>query len=292
MRIASLVPAATEVLFALGLGGQVVGVTHECDWPPEARGLPAVTVSRLDTGSLSGAEIDRMVADSARRGEPLYAVDETVWREIRADVVVAQEVCDVCAVSASTVRRLDVEVIDYSPTTLDGIAAAIATLGEALGVPDAGEQVAARLREQIHRVRVATESARPRPRVFVAEWLDPPYAGGHWVPEMVSAAGGVEVAGKPGELSVRTTWAEVEALSPDVVVLAPCGFDLERTVAEAPRAVPTSAVFAVDANAVVSRPGPRIGDGVELLAHLLHPDAWPAPVAPYAVVHRDTISRA
>lgn len=289
MRIASLVPAATEVLFALGLGEHVVGVTHECDWPPEATALPAVTVAHLGTEALGSAEIDRLVAAAARRGAPLYAVEETVWQQIRVDVVVAQEVCDVCAVSAGAVRRLDVEVIDYSPTTLGGIAAAITRLGRELGVESAGERLATLVRERIDAVRVAVE-ARERPRVFVAEWLDPPYAGGHWVPEMVDAAGGVEIAGTPGERSVRTTWEEIEALSPDVVVLAPCGYDVGRTLAEVPSALPGASVFAVDANALVSRPGPRVAEGVELLAHLLHPEAWAGPVVPYAVVRRGALS--
>lgn len=289
MRIASLVPAATEVLFALGLGDRVVGVTHECDWPPEAASLDAVTVSRLATESLAAGEIDRLVAAAARRGEPLYAVDEAVWERIRPDVVVAQEVCHVCAVSAGAVRRLAVDVLDFSPTTLDGIASSIARLGRELGAEAKGDALAARMRSRIEAVRAAVAS-RERLRVFVAEWLEPPYAGGHWVPEMVAAAGGIEVAGTPGERSVRTTWDEIEALSPDVVVLAPCGYDLERTLAEAPTAIPGDAVFAVDANALVSRPGPRIADGVELLAHLLHPGAWPGPVLPYAVVRQRTFS--
>jgi iron complex transport system substrate-binding protein len=291
MRIASLVPAATEVLFALGLGDRVVGVTHECDSPPEAAALPAVTVSRLDTESLAAGEIDRLVAGAAGRGEPLYAIDEGVWEQISADVVVAQEVCDVCAVSAGAIRRLDVEVLDFSPTTLDGIASSIERLGAELGAAANGRTLAARMRSRIEAVRAAVES-RARPRVFVAEWLEPPYAGGHWVPEMVTAAGGIEVAGKPGERSVRTTWGEIEVLAPEVVVLAPCGYDVERTLAEVPAAIPGEAVFAVDANALVSRPGPRIADGVELLAHLLHPEEWPGPVLPYAVIHGRAFSHA
>jgi iron complex transport system substrate-binding protein len=289
MRIASLVPAATEVLFALGLGERVVGVTHECDWPPEVAALSAVTVSRLETGTLGAAEIDRLVASAARRGEPLYAVDEMVWEHIRADVVVAQEVCDVCAVSAGAVRRLDVRVVDYSPTTLDGIASAIARLGRELGADSAGAAIATSMRARIDAVRAAV-AGRARPRVFVAEWLDPPYAGGHWVPEMVAAAGGIELAGTAGERSVRTTWETIAAAAPDVVVLAPCGYDVERTLAETPAALPGRSVFAVDANALVSRPGPRVVEGVELLAHLFHPEAWPGPVVPYAVVRAGALS--
>jgi iron complex transport system substrate-binding protein len=283
VRICSLVPAATEALFALGLGDQVVAVTHECDWPPEARTRPAVTTSLLDTTSLPAAEVDRLVAGHARAGKPLYVVEEAVWRDVRADLVVAQEICDVCAVTAGDVRKLDVQVVDYSPTTLDGIPQAIAALAFRLGTSEAGVGVASGLRGRIARVREAT-AGEPRPRVFVAEWLDPPYVAGHWVPEMVAAAGGLDVAGRVGERSPRTTWEDVAALDPDVLVLAPCGYDLERTLAEAPAELPGRKVVAVDANALVSRPGPRIADGVELLAHVLHPAAWPDPGLPSATL--------
>jgi iron complex transport system substrate-binding protein len=281
VRICSLVPAATEVLFGLGLGEQVVGVTHECDWPPEAESRPAVTVSLIDTDSLTSAEIDRAVAAVARRGEPLYAIAEEEWAEVQADVVVAQEVCDVCAVSAGTARALEVEVVDYSPVSLGGIADAIVGLGTRLGAAEVAVELAASMRARLELVHGQVEELENRPRVFVAEWLDPPYAAGHWVPEMVAAAGGKEVLGRPGAPSFRTTWAEVGALEPEVVVLAPCGYDLARTQAEsAAVAEPLLAerdVVAVDANAHFSRPGPRVADGVELLAHVLHPKAVPDP---------------
>ena len=267
MRICSLVPAATEVLYALGLGESVVGVTHECDWPPEAATLPAVTASIVDSEALGSASIDRFVSGAARAGRPLYVVDEERWSEVRADVVVAQELCDVCAVSGTQVRKLGVEVLDYSPTTLASIRRAILELGGALGVAKAAAEVVRAMDERIGGVPPSPRT----PRVFVAEWLDPPFAAGHWVPEMVECAGGTEVLGRAGEPSFRTTWSDVAARRPELVVLAPCGFDRERTLAEAAAVdgLLDCPAVAVDANAYFSRPGPRVAEGVELLAGVL-----------------------
>jgi iron complex transport system substrate-binding protein len=282
-------------MFALGLGDQVVGVTHECDWPPEASERPRVTASMLQSGDLSSAEIDSAVAAAAREGKALYAVDEEVWNEIRPDVVVAQELCDVCAVGASEVRRLEVEVIDYSPSTLDGVLHHIIGLGVRLGEDGAADELTSGMRRRLERVRAALAEVQSYPRVFVSEWLEPPYAAGHWVPEMVSAAGGIEVAGIAGEPSFRMRWTDVAGLEPDAVVLAPCGFDLDRTLTEVvtldlsahllgTAARQESRVFAVDANGYFSRPGPRVVDGVELLAYLLHPDAYSDPGVPWSRV--------
>jgi iron complex transport system substrate-binding protein len=299
MRICSLVPAATEILFTLGLGDRVVGVTHECDWPPEVEERPRVTASLLQTGDLSSAEIDRAVAEAAGDGRPLYAVDADVWAQIDADVVLTQELCEVCAVPAGQVqdavqaRHLDVEVVDYSPSTLDGILNAITALGFRLGAEGPADEVTSGMRGRLERVRAALAGVESSPRVFVTEWLEPPYSAGHWVPDMVAVAGGTDVAGMSGEPSHRMRWADVASLEPDVVVLAPCGFDLDRTLAElvpldlsahllGTPARQESRVFAVDANSTFSRPGPRIVDGVELLAHLLHPDAYPDPAVPWS----------
>ena len=301
MKICSLVPAATEVLFAVGLGEQMVGVTHECDWPPEARDLPRVTASLVETGELTSADVDRAVADAAAGGKPLYAVDAEVWAEIEADVVVAQELCEVCAVSTdqldeiTSARSLGVEVIDFSPTSLDHVLACIVGLGVRLGAEAAADEVTGGMRSRVDRVRAALAETESYPRVFVSEWLDPPFAAGHWVPDMVSLAGGTEVAGIAGEPSHRMRWTDVASLEPDVVVLAPCGFDLDRTLSElvtldlsagllGTRARQESRVFAVDANAHFSRPGPRLVDGVELLAYLLHPDAYSDPGIPWSRV--------
>lgn len=299
MRICSLVPAATEVLFALGLGDQVVGVTHECDWPPEAASRPVVTASLVQTGDMASGEIDRLVAETARDGHPLYAIEEEPWEEIAADVVVMQELCDVCAVSTDQVdgilraRTLDVEVLDFSPSTLDEIADAIVALGTRLEAEGEAEELAAGMQNRLERVSSALVAVERSPRVFVTEWLEPPYSAGHWVPDMVAAAGGTDVAGMSGEPSHRMRWLDVAELEPDVVILAPCGFDLDRTLSEVvpldlsahllgTPACQESAVFAVDANATFSRPGPRVVDGVEVLAHLLHPGEYPDPGSPWS----------
>jgi iron complex transport system substrate-binding protein len=301
VRICSLVPAATEILFALGVGDQVVGVTHECDWPPEAAERPAVTASLVETGELTSAEIDRAVADAAGNGKPLYAVDAEVWGQIDADVVIAQELCEVCAVSTDqlgdlvSARSLELEVVDFSPSTLDQVLASIVALGVRFDAEGAADELTGGMRSRLDRVRAALAEVETYPRIFISEWLDPPFAAGHWVPDMVTVAGGIEVAGMSGEPSHRMRWTDVASLEPDVVVLAPCGFDLDRTLSEivtldlsasllGTPARQESRVFAVDANANFSRPGPRLVDGVELLAYLLHPEAYSDQGIPWSRV--------
>lgn len=298
MRICSLVPAATEVLLALGLGDQVVGVTHECDWPPEAAGRTQVTASLVQTGDLSSAEIDQAVSEAAAAGRQLYAVDQETWDAVGADVVVTQELCDVCAVSRDGLdrvigERVDVEVVDYSPTTWEGILDGIVALGERFGAGGEADDLVTGMRTRADRVRGALAQVETSPRTFVSEWIEPPYAAGHWVPDMVSMAGGTDVAGMPGEPSHRMRWPDIAALDPDVVLLAPCGFDLDRTLNEVVTldvsahllgtpARRESRVFAVDANGYFSRPGPRVADGVELLAFLLHPEEYADPGIPWS----------
>jgi iron complex transport system substrate-binding protein len=299
VRICSLVPAATEIVFALGLGDRVVGVTHECDWPPEATTLPTVTASLIESDRLTSLEIDRAVSEAAGNGKPLYAIDEDRWRELEPDVVLVQELCDVCAVSRDEVeglvsaRPIVAEIIDVSPTTLDGVLATITALGVRLGAEGAADELTGGMRGRLDRVRVAIGDADKIPGVFVCEWLDPPFTAGHWVPDMVDVAGGKDVASAPGEPSRRMTWDDVAALDPEILVLAPCGFDLDRTITEVdPDALRghlletavrrEGNVFAVDASAYFSRPGPRLVDGVELLAHLLHPEACSDPGLPWA----------
>lgn len=301
LRICSLVPAATEVLFALGLGDSVVGVSHECDFPPEATSRPVVTASLVETGELSSAAVDDAVRAASSNGHPLYAVDAERWAEVAPDVVVTQELCAVCAVSSDDVGAvveatgLDTETIAYSPGTLDGIVDGIEELGRRFGADGEADELVAGMRGRLERVGAALASVETAPRVFVAEWLEPPYTAGHWVPDMVAAAGGMDVAGLAGERSYRLQWSDVARLAPDVVVLAPCGFDLDRTLAEiAPLelaghllgtpAREESRVFAVDADAMFSRPGPRVVDGVELLAYLLHPQAYGDPGFPWSRV--------
>jgi iron complex transport system substrate-binding protein len=301
VRICSLVPAATEVLFALGLGDHVVGVTHECDWPPEAVERPRLTASLVESAELTSARVDQAVTEAARDGKPLYAIDADAWTEVDADVVIAQELCEVCAVSADQLDEitgasaLEVDVVDYSPSTLDHVLASIVGLGVRFGAEAAADELTGGMRARIDRVRAALAEVESYPRVFVSEWLEPPFAAGHWVPDMVSLAGGIEVAGIAGEPSHRMRWTDVTALEPDVVVLAPCGFDLDRTLTElvtldlsanllGTPARQESRVFAVDADAHFSRPGPRLADGVELLAYLLHPSAYSDPGIPWARV--------
>ena len=286
MRIASLVPSATEMLFALGLGDRVAAVTHECDYPPGAEQLPHLTRSVIPEG-LPAAEIDAAVRERTGRGESLYELDEDTLEELGVDLIVTQAVCEVCAVSFDDVRavaeRLPThpQVISLDPSTLGEVLADVPRLAEAAGAEEAGEELAEEAAARIEAVERAVEGA-PRPRVAALEWLDPLYIGGHWVPQMIELAGGVDVLGMPGEKSRTAEWAELEALRPDVIVSMPCGYYAEQAAAETmkqrERLAPLGArVVAVDAAAYFSRPGPRLVEGVELLGHLLHPELVPAP---------------
>jgi iron complex transport system substrate-binding protein len=286
MRIASLVPSATEMLFALGLGDRVVAVTHECDYPPGAEQLPHLTRSVIPEG-LGSAEIDEAVRERTSRGESLYELDEAVLAELDVDLIVTQAVCEVCAVSFDDVlavsKRLPTtpEVISLDPSTLGEVLADVPRLAQAAGAPEEGERLVAEAGERLDAVALAVEDA-PRPRVAALEWLDPIYIGGHWVPQMIELAGGEDALGLAGEKSRTADWGEVEAAAPDVVLSMPCGYYAEQAAAETIRwrkhlAQLGARVFAVDAAAYFSRPGPRLVDGVELLGHLLHPELVPAP---------------
>jgi iron complex transport system substrate-binding protein len=286
MRIASLVPSATEMLFALGLGDRVAAVTHECDYPPGAEQLPHLTRSVIPEG-LKASEIDAAVRERTSRGEALYELDAEALEELEVDLIVTQAVCEVCAVSFDDVRAVaerlpsQPQVISLDPSTLGEVIADVPRLAEAAGVPEAGDQLAAELGARLEAVEQAVEGAR-RPRVAALEWLDPVYVGGHWVPQMVELAGGEDVLGLPGEKSRTAEWAEVETAAPEVVISMPCGYYAEQAAAEAMRwrrhlALLGARVVAVDAAAYFSRPGPRLVEGVELLGHLLHPELVPAP---------------
>jgi iron complex transport system substrate-binding protein len=286
VRIASLVPSATEMLFALGLGDGVVAVTHECDHPPAALERPHVTRSVIPPG-LSTAEIDRAVRERTERGEALYELDAGRLATVAPDLVVTQAVCEVCAVSYDDVvavaARLPTRprVLSLDPSTLGDVLADVSRLAEAAGVAGAGAALARDAERRLARVREAVAGA-PRPRVLALEWLAPPFIGGHWVPEMIELAGGENVLGRPGDRSRTAVWEELRASRPDVVVVMPCGYDAPVALDEARAhraelaALEARAVHAVDAAAYFSRPGPRLVDGVELLAHLLHPDRVPA----------------
>jgi iron complex transport system substrate-binding protein len=273
MRVVSLLPSATEIVAALGLTGSLVGRSQECDWPPEVRELPVVTAARIDSDALSGAEIDAAVRAAVADGRSLYALDADLVERLAPDVIVTQDLCAVCAVSSGEVCDVGARVVSLDPRTIAEIGDSVVTLGRELGRVERGREVAAELHERIERVRAAV-AGLPRRRIFVAEWLDPPFASGHWIPEMVAAAGGADVLGRAGAHSVPTTWEAVAAERPELIVLAPCGFDARRALQEAAGLELPAPSVAVDANAYFARPSPRIADGVEQLGRLLHPEAF------------------
>ena len=285
MRIVSLVPHATELLFALGLGDEVVGVTHECDYPLDALDRTRVTRDVLPPG-LSAGEIDAAVRERTEKGEAIYALDNDVLEALEPDLIVTQALCPVCAVSVDDVRSVVAgfdeppKVIALDPTTLGETMGDIRTVAQATGAKEAALTLVASQRARIDRVKIAVKDAERVP-VAAIEWLDPVFVGGHWVPQMIELAGGIDVLGFPGERSETTTWELVAAAQPEVVVLMPCGYDEEKTLEEALlfaeplRAVGARRVVALNGSAYFSRPGPRLIDGLELLAHVLHPDLVP-----------------
>jgi iron complex transport system substrate-binding protein len=292
MKICSLLPSATEIVYALGLGESLAGVTHECDFPPEARTKPVLIRPRLRATANAG-EIDREVRELVARGESLYAVDDEALRRIAPDLILTQDLCHVCAASpddlAAALAKLPrpPRVVTLTPHSLADVWADIRTVGEATGRAADAEVLASTLEKRVAAVEREVEAKRaaagaPRARVLCLEWLDPPYVAGHWVPEMVAKAGGVDVLGRAGQASFAITWEQAIAARPDVVLVMPCGFGAERAAAELAQmarpagweklpAVKAKRVHAVDANSYFSRPGPRLADGVEFLANLLHP---------------------
>jgi iron complex transport system substrate-binding protein len=282
VRIVSLVPSATEMLFALGLGPDIVAVTHECDHPPEALELPRITRDVLPAG-LSTAEIDAAVKELTLAGESIYELDGELLGELRPELIVTQSLCSVCAVSVDDVRQIaesldpPPRVIALDPSTVGEVLGDARRIAEATGRHDAGVALVEDAASRIDRVRQAVGGAR-RPRVAALEWLDPPYAAGHWVPQLIDYAGGEDVLGFPGERSEERTWEQVAAADPDLVIVMPCGFDAEISHREAEMhrdrlaSLGAGEVIAVDAAAYFSRPGPRIIDGLELLACLIHPE--------------------
>ena len=285
MRIVSLVPSATEMLFALGLGPEVIGVTHECDYPLEAGELPKITRDVLPAG-LTAREIDSAVKELTLAGAAIYELDTEALIDLRPDLIVTQALCHVCAVSHDDVVAIAKEIdprpqiISLDPTTLGEVLGNVRTLGEATDRVAAADELVRDAAGRIDRVRLAVRDAR-RPLVAALEWLDPPYAAGHWTPQLIEYAGGEDVLGHAGEPSAERTWDEVALASPDVVVVMPCGYDAEIAHREAEmhrdelRAVGAGDVVAVNASAYFSRPGPRLIDGLELLASILHPDRVP-----------------
>ncbi|MGB9739295.1 MAG: cobalamin-binding protein [Chloroflexus aggregans] len=299
MRIVSLLPSTTEIVCALGLADQLVGVTHECDYPPTVRGLPVVTRSVLDLPeTVSSAEIDTAVRERARNDLSIYQLDMALLHALQPDVILTQALCEVCAVPLRQVESVmaggTAHILSFEPTSLAGIFGSIKAIGRALGVPERADALVQALNERVKRVRAQTARVSYRPRVACLEWLDPVFGPGHWNPELVTIAGGHPVLGVAGERAQRVAWPDVIACAPEVIVVMPCGFTLERAVAEAQALLPqrtgwyalpavrNGRVFVVDGNTYFSRPGPRIVDSLELLAALIHPDlfaGWSLPNA-------------
>ena len=293
MRICSLLPSATEIVADLGLAGSLVGVSEECDWPPEVSGLPVVTGSRVDTSRIDSLKIDRAVREALADGRPLYAIDREVLETLRPDLILTQNLCAVCAVSADQVGELcatDAEIVALDAHTLAEIEEQILSLAARLGVPARGREVVSEMEEKIAAVRTAVSGAPVTP-VFVAEWLDPPYAAGHWIPELVEIAGGCDVLGRAGAASYPTSWETVREARPELVVAAPCGFDHKRAAREAKLPPLECRVVAVDSNAYYARPAPRLADGAAQLAFLVHPDLADDPGLPYVELTTELVQR-
>lgn len=292
MRICSLLPSATEIVFALELGDQLVGVTHECDHPPEAAQLPAVTRSAIEHRDSSSRHIHDQITGALHRGSSIYQLDRDLLEKLNPDLILTQELCEVCAVSyrevQQAVRLLNGRhtVVSLEPRTLPEILKTIKQVGELTGVEDRAARLLAQLEQRIDQVRERARQSDNRPRVLAMEWLDPPFAGGHWVPEMIHLAGGTDPLGRQAEPSAQVSWDQIAAAHPEAIVLMPCGFDLQRTRQEYERlsfppqwpqlaAVKAGRLFAVDGSSYFNRPGPRIVDGLEILAEILHPELFP-----------------
>ena len=296
MKIYSFIPSATEMVYALGLGDQLCGVTHECDYPPEARTKPVAITSLIDSTSLSQRQIDDKVVESMSHGHGLYSIDKSLLRASKPDVVITQELCDVCSVSLrdvlSTISDLSAScnVVSLKPRGLNGVLEDILEVGEACGAQRAAEDLVESLEARIEAVRTRAEPL-DRPRVFCVEWFDPVFASGHWVPEMVRIAGGEDALGLAGQDSRKIPWDQVLAFDPEVLILMPCGFEVGRAVEDLPllarnkgwesiAAVRAGAVFATSSSAYYSRPGPRLVDGLELMGRMIHPEAFGGEMPP------------
>jgi iron complex transport system substrate-binding protein len=300
-RIVSFLPSATEMACALGLSDQLVGITHECDYPPSVRDKPVVVSSAVSMASMTQAEIDTIVSVRMRNGQSLYEVDEKLLQELAPDLILTQNLCQVCAPSGNEVTQAlkalprKPEILWLTPKSLAQIADNLREIGKATGSLEKAEELIARGRATLDHVAERARAASTRPRVFCMEWLDPVYCSGHWVPEMVSIAGGVDHLGHEGSDSVRVDWEDVLAWKPEVLIVMPCGFNLHQVLELTPKlsersgwhelpAVQQGRVYAVDASSYFARPGPRVVEGTELLAHLIHPDlfSWTGPADAYS----------
>ena len=295
-RIVSFLPSATEMVCALGLTDQLLGITHECDYPPEVKDKPIVVRNVLPLETMSQQEVDTAVTERLRNGLSLYRVDEASMREIAPDLILTQDLCQVCAPSGNEVAELlkslstKPQVLWLTPKTLDQIFDNVRELGQATDRLKEAQALIAASRSRLENIAAVTRAIPYRPRVFCMEWMDPVYCCGHWVPEMVKLAGGKDELGREGTDSVRIPWEDVLRWAPEVLIVMPCGFDLEKAANQAQQlfsypgwsnlpAVQGGRVYAVDANSYFARPGPRVVEGTELLVHLLHPDLfeWKGP---------------
>jgi iron complex transport system substrate-binding protein len=290
-HIVSFLPSATEMACALGLSEQLVGITHECDYPPEVRGKAIVIRKALPIETMTQREIDVAVSERMREGRSLYEVDEKLLQELAPDLILTQDLCQFCAPSGNEVSQAlnflpkKPQVLWLTPNSLEEIFGNLRELGEATGHSKKAEELIAGGRARLQKIQAVTESLTVRPRVFCMEWLDPVYCSGHWVPEMVKIAGGLDALAPAGADSVRIPWEEVVEWKPEVLIVTPCGFNLEQAIEQSRQlftypgwsalpAVLSGRVDAVDANSYFARPGPRVVDGTELLAHLIHPELF------------------
>jgi len=286
MRICSLLPSGTEILYSLGLGDQVVAVTHECDYPPETAAKPRITEDLIEQGRMTSIEIDHHVSSNIGRHGTIYRLKQDLLETLEPDLIVTQELCEVCAVSykevqhAARVLEGRTRIVSLEPTTLNEMLETILLVGELTGRKDAALEKVQELNARLQRVRERVRD-RERPRVYAMEWLDPPFSAGHWVPEMVEIAGGHEVLGKAGSKSERITPERILEAQPEIIVLMPCGFSLERTVEEYRRTrfLPgwSGQLYAVDGSSYFNRCGPRLIDGVEILSEIFHPSLLDGP---------------
>ena len=285
VRLVSLLPSATEIVYALGLGHDLVGVTFECDEPPAARSEKTIVVGGRDTRGMTPREIDSYVRAQLAAGADLYTLHARALAGLRPDLILTQDLCRVCALPSGHVDEAlgylgcQADVLSLDPHSLGEVLGSILEVGRRTGVPDRAARLVDELRARLTRVSAAV-AGRRRPRVAVVEWVDPPFTAGHWIPDLVSAAGGQPVAAQPGVPSVATSWAAIAATAPELIVVAPCGYHLPGAIEQAQsaaQALPGLPVWAIDADGIVVRPGPRLVDGVEAIASIVHPGAVPAP---------------
>jgi iron complex transport system substrate-binding protein len=306
LRIVSLLPSATEMACSLGLADQLVGITHECDYPADVSGKPIVVRNALSLEDLSPREIDEAVSARIRSGASLYQVDELLLQKLAPTLLLTQNLCQVCAPSGSELTQIlrslrpTPQILWFTPRSLAGIDANLWELGRATNRLKEAEQVLTAGRAKLERVTALTRSAPMRPRVFCVEWVEPVYCSGHWVPEMVELAGGVDSLSRKGGDSVRVSWKEILDWAPEVLIISPCGFNMADAAEQTRQlftrpgwndipAVRQNRVYAVDANSYFARPGPRVVEGVELLAHLIHPEfcGWTGPQDAYQKIRLD-----